>query len=66
MNEYILINVKTAKAVPVTDGELDALYEALGDYQDYGDAEMDLSDTIRAKISEVALNQRLPFSGIHV
>ena len=56
MNEYILINVKTAKAVPVTDGELDALYEALGDYQDYGDEEMDLSDTIRAKISEVALN----------
>jgi hypothetical protein len=54
MNEYILINVKTSKAVPVTDGELDALYEALGDYQDYGDAEAELTHTIRAKISEVA------------
>jgi hypothetical protein len=54
MNEYILINVKTAKVVAVTEEELDAVYDALGDYQDYGDTEAELTDTIRAKISEVA------------
>ena len=38
------------KSVELTESELDALYEALGDFQDYGDGDAVESDNIRSKI----------------
>jgi len=34
-----------------TDAEWDAIYDAIGDYQDYGEEETDLMFSVRAKIS---------------
>jgi len=49
----VLLNKTTGKEVELTENELDALYSALGDYQDYGDEEAELSASIRDKLYSV-------------
>ena len=33
-----------------TENEIDAIYAAMGDYQDYGDEEAELAESIRGKL----------------
>jgi hypothetical protein len=49
----VLLNKVTGKEVELTENDLDALYSALGDYQDYGDEEAELSESIRDKLYSV-------------
>ena len=44
-----ILNI-TDKQPEFSDAEVDAIYCAMGDYQDYGDAESELADTIREKL----------------
>jgi hypothetical protein len=46
----ILKNTETNKEVELTDDELDAIYCAMGDYQDYGDEEQEIAMSIRDKL----------------
>ena len=39
-----------------TDEEWDAIYEAMSEYQDHGDEETDLTDSVQSKISKLFLN----------
>jgi hypothetical protein len=45
-----ILNI-TDKQPEFSDAEIDAIYCAMGDYQDYGDEESALADTIREKLS---------------
>jgi hypothetical protein len=36
--------------VELTEDEIDAIYRAMGDYQDYGDEEQEIADSIRDKL----------------
>ena len=36
-----------------TDDEWDAIYSAMGDFQDYGDEQTDLAKSIRSRIAEL-------------
>ena len=42
----------TIKAM-FTENEWDAIYSAMGDYQDYGDKQTDLANSITSRISEL-------------
>lgn len=44
---------KVMQVVELTEAELDAIFEAMGDYQDYGDEETMLADSIRDKLFEL-------------
>ena len=48
----VLKNTETGKEIQLTTDELDAIYSAMGDYQDYGDEESDIASSIIEKISE--------------
>ena len=39
-----------------TNEEWDAIYEAMSEYQDHGDEETDLCDSVQSKISKLFLN----------
>ena len=39
-----------------TDEEWDAIYEAMSEFQDHGDEESDLTDSVQLKISKLFLN----------
>ena len=39
-----------------TNQEWDAIYEAMSEYQDHGDEETDLCDSVQSKISKLFLN----------
>jgi len=45
-----ILNI-TDKQPEFSDAEIDAIYCAMGDYQDYGDEESALADSIREKLS---------------
>lgn len=49
----ILQNTENNKSIELSDSDIDAIYSAMGDYQDYGDEEMEHSITIRDKITSV-------------
>lgn len=49
----VLLNKVTGKEVELTEDELDGIFAALGDYQDYGDEEAELSESIRDKLYSV-------------
>lgn len=49
----ILQNTENGKTIELTDDDTNAIYEALGDYQDYGDEEMEQSISIRDKITSI-------------
>lgn len=53
---YILTKVSedgVESKVTLTSDEVDAIYSAMGDYQDYGDTEEELADSIRDKIMDL-------------
>lgn len=54
----VLKNTETGKQIELTDDELDAIYSAMSDYQDYGDEESELSSNVQSKIYQ--LNQIWP------
>jgi hypothetical protein len=39
-----------------TNEEWDAIYEAMSEFQDHGDCESDLTDSVQSKISKLFLN----------
>jgi hypothetical protein len=39
-----------------TNEEWDAIYEAMSEFQDHGDYESDLTDSVQSKISKLFLN----------
>ena len=39
-----------------TNEEWDAIYEAMSEFQDYGDYESDMTDSVQSKISKLFLN----------
>jgi hypothetical protein len=43
-----------AAEVEFTEAEMDAIYSAMGDYQDYGDEEQEISSDIRTKLAELS------------
>ena len=45
-----ILNI-TDKQPEFSDAEIDAIYCAMGDYQDYGDEESALADSIKEKLS---------------
>jgi hypothetical protein len=45
-----ILNI-TDKQPEFSDAETDAIYCAMGDYQDYGDEESELANSIREKLS---------------
>ena len=45
-----ILNI-TDKQPEFSDDEIDAIYCAMGDYQDYGDEESELANSIREKLS---------------
>ena len=49
----LLQNTETGRSIELTDSELDAIYSAMSDYQDYGDEEQEIASSIRDKIFEV-------------
>jgi hypothetical protein len=49
----VLKNTETGKEIELTADELDAIYGAMGDYQDYGEEETCMMHTIRTKIYEI-------------
>jgi hypothetical protein len=51
----VLKNTVTGKQIELTDDELDAIYSAMSDYQDYGDEESELSGNVQSKLYQ--LNQ---------
>ena len=51
-NQYVLS--LNGKSIVLTDDEVDAIYSALRDYQDYGEVEQELSDSIQNKIYELS------------
>jgi|688.fasta_scaffold970367_1 hypothetical protein len=51
----LLQNTETGRSIELTDSELDAIYSAMSDYQDYGDEESELSGNVQSKLYQ--LNQ---------
>ena len=51
-NQYVLS--LNGKSIVLTDDEIDAIYDSLRDYQDYGEVEQELSDSIQNKIYELS------------
>ena len=51
-NQYVLS--LNGKSIVLTDDEIDAIYDSLRDYQDYGEVEQELSDSITNKIYELS------------
>jgi hypothetical protein len=49
----VLLNKTTGKEVELTEENMDAIFAALGDYQDYGDAEAEEAETIRDKLYQI-------------
>jgi len=49
----LLQNTETGRSIELTIDELEAIHCAMGDYQDYGDDEMEESITIRDKITSI-------------
>ena len=45
-----ILNI-TDKQPEFSDDELDAIYSAMSDYQDYGDEESELADSVKEKLS---------------
>jgi hypothetical protein len=41
----------------LSEDEINAIFEALGDYQDYGDAEAELSTSILTKLVNLSLDE---------
>lgn len=39
-----------------TNEEWDAIYDAMSEFQDHGDCESDLTDSVQSKISKLFLN----------
>lgn len=39
-----------------TNEEWDAIYEAMSEYQDHGDEESDMTDSVQSKITKLFLN----------
>jgi hypothetical protein len=52
---FKLTNEKTGKCIELTDSQFDALYSALGDYQDlfYGADETKAVDNVRSKLKTI-------------
>ena len=56
MITYKLVKVQNGKelsSVTLTDEEIDAIFSAMGDYQDYGDEESEISSSLTDKISSL-------------
>ena len=51
-NQYVLS--LNGKSIVLTDDEIDAIYDSLRDYQDCGQVEQELSDSIQNKIYELS------------
>ena len=49
----LLQNTENGRSIEISDDDIDALYAAMGDYQDYGDEEMEHSITIRDKLTSI-------------
>ena len=49
----LLQNTETGRSIELSDSDIDAIYTAMGDYQDYGDDEMEESLAIREKIHSI-------------
>jgi len=49
----LLQNTENGRSIELSDSDIDAIYTAMGDYQDYGDDEMEESITIREKIHSI-------------
>jgi hypothetical protein len=50
---YKLIKIEKnqpEQSVELTEDEIDAIFDAMGDYQDYGEEEFELADSIRNKL----------------
>jgi len=53
MIKYKLIRIEENQPEIVTEfteNEIDAIFDAMGDYQDYGDDEAELAESIRSKL----------------
>ena len=50
---YTLTNNKTGKTIELTEDEVGALYDALADFQDYGEEEAEMSFDLRSKLDKV-------------
>jgi len=49
----ILKNTVSGNEIELTQEDIDAIYDAMGDYQDYGDDEATLSESIRDKLYQI-------------
>jgi len=49
----LLQNTENGRSIELSDSDIDAIYTAMGDYQDYGDEEQEIASSIRDKIFEV-------------
>ena len=59
MAVYKVLRFENGSNAPVaqvefTEAEVDAIYSAMGDYQDYGDEEQEISSDIRGKLADLA------------
>jgi hypothetical protein len=59
MAVYKVLRFENGSNIPVaevefTEAEVDAIYSAMGDYQDYGDEEQEISSDIRTKLAELS------------
>mgnify|MGYP003704504593 CR=1 FL=1 len=46
----VLKNTETGKEIELTEDEVEAIYSAMGDYQDYGDEESEIANSVREKL----------------
>ena len=51
----LLQNTENGRSIELSDSDIDAIYTAMGDYQDYGDEESELSGNVQSKLYQ--LNQ---------